>query len=171
MLDVLSRFKEVWGQPFRMTIIGDGPERERLEAIRDQLGLTEVAFVGKKPSSEVFEALSRSDIYFSTTMKEGGTWAFFEAAVYRVPVVCLKVNGPDMIIGDGCGIKADTSSEERARTELVEGLLSLARDASLRDEYAERAVHYLEQNFTWDRVMQRVDAAYAELLETGSESQ
>lgn len=168
MLEVLAQFKQAWGQPFRMTIIGDGPERARLEALRDKLGLTEVEFVGKKPSAEVFEALHQSDIYFSTTMKEGGTWAFFEAIVCRVPVVCLKVNGPDMIVGDGCGIKADTSSDERARKELVDGLLALARDAALRDDYAERAVQHLERGFTWERVMQRVDTAYADLLSDGS---
>lgn len=164
MLESLASFKSAWERPFHVTIVGDGPERSRLEALRNKLGLTEVEFVGKKNSEDVYAALHRSDVYFSTTMKEGGTWAFFEAITCFVPIVCLKVNGPDMIVGDGCGIKVPPITHAQARAALAEGLLALAEDPALRASYAARALAYLEETYTWERVAQRVDAAYAELL-------
>lgn len=164
MLETLAQFKVIWNRPFRVTIIGDGPERASLEALRDHLGLTEVYFVGKKKPQEVIAALRRSDVYFSTTMKEGGTWAFFEAIACHLPIVCLKVNGPDMIVGDGCGIKVAPTSHDETRTALTDGLLALARDPTMRSVYATRACTYVEQTYTWERVSQRVDAAYAKIL-------
>lgn len=164
MLEALAQFKAAWNRPFRVTIIGDGPERTRLESLRDRLGLTEVHFVGKKSAQDVFAVLHRSDIYFSTTMKEGGTWAFFEAIACRVPIVCLKVNGPDMIVGDGCGIKVAPTSYADACAALADGLLKLATHPEVRMDYAERALEYIKHTYTWERVAQHVDAAYEEIL-------
>lgn len=164
MLEALAEFKTRFNRPFAMTIIGGGPERARLETLRDQLELSEVTFVGKKQSNEVYDALRASDIYFSTTMKEGGTWAFFEAIANHLPIVCLKVNGPDMIVGDGCGIKVAPTSHAAARTGLAEGLLRLAEAPEQRSALAAKALAHLEQTFTWDRVTAQIDAAYAELL-------
>ncbi|MCU4653761.1 glycosyltransferase [Roseibacterium sp. SDUM158016] len=164
LLEALAEFKERWKRPFRMTIIGDGPERARLEVLRDRLGLTEVDFVGSKTSKEVYEELRASDIYFSTTMKEGGTWAFFEAIAHHLPVVCLKVNGPDMIVGDGCGIKVPAVSHAAARSQLADGLLQLAGSPDLRSKFARDALSHLETNYTWDRVAQTIDRVYAGLL-------
>ena len=164
MLEALADFKARWDRPFHVTIIGEGPERRRLEALRDELGLSEVHFVGKKTSEEVFAALRASDIYFSTTMKEGGTWAFFEAIANRLPIVCLKVNGPDMIVGDGCGIKVHPYGHRSARDGLADGLLRLAREPALRAHLAEQALAHVERNFTWNRVMAAIEAAYADAL-------
>jgi glycosyltransferase involved in cell wall biosynthesis len=164
MLDVLFAFKQAWCQPFRVTIIGDGPKRTQLEAQRDALGLNEVVFVGKKTGPEVFAALRASDIYFSTTMKEGGTWAFFEAIVSRLPIVSLKVNGPDMIVGDGCGIKIRPGSYTQVREDLVAGLLALANDPKLREYYAVKAYEYVRKHYNWERILEEIDRLYEELL-------
>ncbi len=163
-LEALAAFKARWQRPFRVTIIGDGPERARLEALRDRLGLCEVEFVGKKPSEEVYSALRASDIYFSTTMKEGGTWAFFEAIANHLPIVCLKVNGPDMIVGDGCGIKIPPEGHAVSCDGLAGGLLQLADDPILRAELAGKALAHIERNYTWDRVAATIDRTYAQLL-------
>ena len=164
MFETLVDFKARWKCPFAVTIIGDGPERARLETLCDNLGLSEVTFVGKKPSNVVYDTLCASDIYFSTTMKEAGTWAFFEAIATRLPVVCLKVNGPDMIVGDGCGIKVSPTSHLAAREGLADGLLQLAQNPGTRAELSAKALLYVEQTFSWARVAERIDSTYAALL-------
>jgi len=164
-LESLAAFKALWNRPFRVTIIGDGPERVRLENLRDKLGLNEVIFVGKQASEEVFATLHRSDLYFSTTMKEGGTWAFFEAIACGVPIVCLKVNGPDMIVGDGCGIKVTPSNHIAAREALANGLFQMASDPTLRAYYAEQARAWVEQNYTWMHVAEQIDSTYTKILQ------
>lgn len=162
-LEALAEFKANWQRPFLVTVIGEGPERARLEALRDRLDLVEVEFVGKKSSEDVYSELRASDIYFSTTMKEAGTWAFFEAIANHLPVVCLKVNGPDMIVGDGCGIKVPPTCQTAARHGLAEGLLRLAEDPARRAHLARKALAYIEDHYTWDRVVATIDATYGDL--------
>jgi len=164
LLEALKEFKDAWGKSFRFTIIGDGPERARLEALRDALGLEEVVFTGKLPGAKVLETLRKSDIYFSTTMKEGGTWAFFEAISCRVPIVCLKVNGPDMIVGDGCGIKVPSGRYAFTKSALAAGLLELAENPAKRENFAEKALTYIEQNYSWHHVQDRIDAVYQQVM-------
>ena len=164
LLEALKAFKDAWGKPFRFTIIGDGPERARLEALRDALGLHEVEFLGKLPGPAVLKALHQSDIYFSTTMKEGGTWAFFEAISCRVPIVCLKVNGPDMIVGDGCGIKVPPGRYTPTKNALAAGLLGLAENPAAREAYAEKALAYIEQTYGWHHMQDRIDAVYQQVM-------
>lgn len=163
-LEALAAFKSRWKRPFSVTVIGDGPERARLEANRDRLGLKEVKFVGTKSSEEVYAALRGADIYFSTTMKEGGTWAFFEAIANHLPVVCLKVNGPDMIVGDDCGIKVKPDGLATTRDGLAQGLLNLAQSPSLRAGLAKKALAHVEATFTWERVIETIDTCYTDLL-------
>lgn len=170
-LETLALFKSRWQRPFHVTVIGDGPERSRLESLRDKLKLPEVEFVGKKPSQEVYSALRSADIYFSTTMKEGGSWAFFEAIANYLPVVCLKVNGPDMIVGDYCGIKVQPDGHEAARNGLAEGLLELAENPSLRLHLAEKALSHVESTFTWERVSTIINRTYSEVLKTNVSAQ
>jgi glycosyltransferase involved in cell wall biosynthesis len=166
-LEALAAFKSIWQRPFCVTVIGDGPERARLEELRDRLGLEEVEFVGKKSSEEVYEALRGADIYFSTTMKEGGTWAFFEAIANHLPIVCLKVNGPDMIVGDNCGIKVLPDGHANTRDGLARGLVDLAEIPSLRADLAAKALAHIEATFTWAHALETIDTCYKDLLMSG----
>ena len=151
--EALRLFKETYGKPFRFVVVGDGPERDALEQARDALGLDEVEFLGKLPGPRVLAELRAADTYFSTTAKEGGTWAFFEAIASLLPIVCLKVNGPDMIVGDGCGIKVPPDDYGEAREALAGGLLALAGDPAPRRDYAGKALAYVsETSRCWDRV-------------------
>jgi len=162
-LEAVSDFKAAYGSRFRFVIVGDGPQRAHLEQVKAELGLEEVEFTGWLSSPDVLKQLESSDIYFSTTMKEAGSWAFFEAVTCRLPVVCLRVNGPDMIIGDGCGVKVAPSSYDAAKRELRDGLLALARSPELRTELAAKEMAYLLENFSWRNVLARIQRVYDEV--------
>ena len=165
--EALRLFKETYGKPFRFVVVGDGPERDALEQARDALGLDEVEFLGKLPGPRVLAELRAADIYFSTTAKEGGTWAFFEAIASLLPIVCLKVNGPDMIVGDGCGIKVPPDDYDEAREALAGGLLALAGDPALRRDYAGKALAYVSEIHVLRSGRDAgIDAIYAEVAGT-----
>ncbi|WP_348810500.1 glycosyltransferase family 4 protein [Flavobacterium maritimum] len=68
------------GIMFQYTIIGDGPEKERLLFAAHQLGLAnQVTFAGKLPPSEVKKALEQSDVYLQYSIQEGFCNAVLEA--------------------------------------------------------------------------------------------
>ena len=162
--DAIAEFKEEYGSNFRFTVVGDGIERSSLEKYSKELGLNdEVIFTGWLTHNDVFDELISSDIYFSTTFKEGGTWAFFEAIAMEIPIVCLATSGPDIIVGNGCGIKVQLSTPRQATRELVAGLCELATNDSLRDEYAKKAKKFLLQNYTWIKSEERMVDIYRKI--------
>jgi colanic acid/amylovoran biosynthesis glycosyltransferase len=65
---------------FSYTLIGDGPEKERLVFASHQLGIAnKVHFVGKKSESEVAEAMRSHNYYVQYSVQEGFCNAVLEA--------------------------------------------------------------------------------------------
>ncbi len=85
-----------------VTLIGDGPEREALEARAHDMGLSEfVDFVGYKSQSEVADALGQSDIFVLPSFAEGVPVVLMEAMAAAVPVVTTHVAGVPELVEDG----------------------------------------------------------------------
>ena len=98
----------------QLEIVGDGPLMKDLVNLVNVMNLTDsVKFSGWLDKMGVQRKLSVSDVYFSTTLKEGGSWSFFEAAANALPVVCFKVNGPDMIVNDKGGFKISLNQSKQ----------------------------------------------------------
>ena len=165
-LKVILDFKNRYNIPFKFYIIGDGHERKSLENFCKLNDLEDdVIFTGWVSREEVFKYLSQSDIYYSTTFKEGGTWAFFEAVAMGLPVVCLKISGPDMIVADGCGIKVEPTNPKEVIKNLSDGLYQLANDIELRKELSDRAKTALVKNLTWKKMLKRIEKIYDDVLD------
>lgn len=163
-LQVVKEFKEKYNIPFKFTIIGDGAERKKLEryCLENDL-LDNVIFTGWIQREEVFRYLSKSDIYFSTTFKEGGTWAFFEAVAIGLPVVCTKISGPDMIVADNAGFKIPPTNPREVIVKMADALNQLSINEKLREEYSHKAKTYLMNNLTWDKMIDRINGIYDDI--------
>jgi glycosyltransferase involved in cell wall biosynthesis len=163
-LKVILDFKNKYNIPFKFYIVGDGHERKKLERFcRDNNLDNNVVFTGWVSRKEVFSYLSKSDIYYSTTFKEGGSWAFFEAVAMGLPVACLRISGSDMIVADGCGIKVYPTNPEQVIDELSKGLYELSTNTELRAEFADKAKQSLLETMTWKKMMTRIEGIYKEV--------
>lgn len=160
----ISRFKEIYGKPFKFIVIGDGPERGRLQSYCEENNLVEVEFIGWKQREEVFDIVSHSDIFFSTTFKEGGTWAFFEAIALKIPIVCLKSSGPDIIVPDGGGIKIPPTNIEETSLLLAQGLKELALDESKREQLSIVAFQHMKNTLSWESIVAKTVRSYNEVV-------
>ncbi|MBB1372607.1 glycosyltransferase family 4 protein [Pseudoalteromonas sp. SR45-4] len=163
-LKVILELKNIYQIPFKFYIVGDGHERASLERFCKDNNLSDtVIFTGWIPRAEVIEHLSTSDIYFSTTFKEGGSWAFFEAVAMGIPVCCLKISGPDMIVANNGGLKIVPCSPKQVIADLSKALNVLSTDAILREKLAKNAKNHLMSEMTWGVMMDRVNNIYREL--------
>jgi glycosyltransferase involved in cell wall biosynthesis len=92
-----------------LTIVGEGPDRERLRALTDSLGITSrVTFAGALTPAAVAELLSGSDIYVQHSHREGFGVALAEAASAGLPVVSTDVGGiPDQVVANETGFLID----------------------------------------------------------------
>jgi glycosyltransferase involved in cell wall biosynthesis len=82
------------GIPIHCTIVGDGPERQRLEQYARTLGITaSVQFTGSVPFEQVLDHLERADVLALNSRTEGWPKSIAEAMAFGL--IC---------IGSNCGL-------------------------------------------------------------------
>jgi len=84
----------------RLILIGEGPERDALEALAARLDVAgRVVFAGTRADARAIQAVA--DVAVSTSTSEGMSLAICEAMADRRPVVATDVRGSREIIDDG----------------------------------------------------------------------
>ncbi len=73
-------------------IVGDGPDREMLAALRSEVGAQQnVEFLGHRPREETLKILSEADMFVQVSLFEGHSLALVEAAKLGLPLVVSDV--------------------------------------------------------------------------------
>ncbi|MGW0751252.1 glycosyltransferase [Streptomyces sp. NPDC002587] len=89
----------------RLRIVGDGPEKARLVALAERLGLADrVTFLGARGIDDVREEYARADLFVISSRDEGLPRTLLEAASAAVPVVATRVGGIPAAVSGWPGI-------------------------------------------------------------------
>jgi glycosyltransferase involved in cell wall biosynthesis len=113
---------------FEAVIVGDGPDREQLEAEIGSLGLAgQVRLAGER--RDVPELLARADVFALASRSEGMPVSVLEAMAAGLPVVASWVGGVSEQVVDGeTGLLVEPGDVEQ----LAEALAALVGDRELR---------------------------------------
>jgi glycosyltransferase involved in cell wall biosynthesis len=136
---------------FVCDIIGDGPQRETLQAKIEQLDLSSrVNLLGSLSQRAVLERLQAADIFAlpSTTDVQGATDVFptviLEAMASERPVVSTRLAGIPELVVDG---ETGTLISAGDSTALAQALEQLLRDPDLRLRFGHAGRARIEQHF------------------------
>ena len=141
-------------------IIGDGPERSRLEALSKQLGLGErVHLVGHQ--NNVSDWLAALDVFTLTSDWEGMSNAVLEAMSAGLPVVATAVGGTPEVVVDGI---TGLLVPPRAPDALAQAITRLLRTPALRRKMGQAGRERVERHFSVERMVQETEALYEELV-------
>ncbi|HXF95063.1 MAG TPA: glycosyltransferase [Gemmatimonadales bacterium] len=113
------------GRTLPLTVIGDGPERPRLERRVAELGLgDQVRFRGEVAPADIPDAIGDADVFAFPALGEGFGLAAAEALLLGVPVVASRDGGGvrDIVPERGGGRLVDPDPAAIARA--IEELLS-----------------------------------------------
>jgi N-acetyl-alpha-D-glucosaminyl L-malate synthase BshA len=111
--DVIRVFYEVRKSiPSKLLLVGDGPERDRMERLCRELGTCEdVRFLGKLEAVE--EVLSVADLFIMPSEKESFGLAALEAMACEVPLLTSNVGGiPELNIDGETGFLCEVGDIE-----------------------------------------------------------
>jgi glycosyltransferase involved in cell wall biosynthesis len=85
-----------------LTIVGQGPERDRLERLAAELGISDrVEFTGALNAIETRRRFERASVFALTSFAEGIPVVLMEAMALGVPCVASRVTGVPELIEDG----------------------------------------------------------------------
>lgn len=144
------------GQPIKLLLVGDGPERQALEAQCLSLGLAEhVIFTGFQ--TEPGDYLSLMDVFLLPSFTEGTSMTLLEAMSLGIPTVATKVGGtPEIVVQGETGLLVP-SDDLTAFRQAIEQLLN---DDALFAQMSTAAKHRFETTFTAQAMAQQYEKLY-----------
>jgi glycosyltransferase involved in cell wall biosynthesis len=131
----------------RFVIVGDGPERPRLEALAWDLHLGEhVRFAGSlQPLSvELCSEYRRATVFALTSVGEGLANVFIEAGAFGLPSLGSDSGGtPEVVTNNVTGYLVRPDDPQNTATRLV----ALMKDPDRREQMGAAARRWVEQEF------------------------
>lgn len=142
-------------------VVGDGPERERLEALAEELGVRErVRFLGSRPHEEMPGHLRSGDLAVFPSLMEATSVAALECMACGVPVAASRVGGlPEIVDGEVGGLFELGDPQSLART-----VIDLLRRDDL-EELGRRGRERVVSHWSNARLADRHLEIYEALLE------
>jgi glycosyltransferase involved in cell wall biosynthesis len=147
------------GTPFHAVFVGEGVERERIEATRSRLGLEkQVTLAGLQHDVRPYYAMAQIAVMASHS--EGSPNALLEAMAAGLPIVASRVGGIPEIATDG---ESALLVERQRPEELAKAIQRLLRDPDLRSKLAARAKS-AAADYTPDAYRRALTAIYERVL-------
>lgn len=152
---VLKRFPDVV-----FCLVGDGKERERLEEIKNNLGLGEkFVFIGEDINIKPYFAMF--DIFVCPSLREGHPNTLLEAMAMAKPIVGTDVDGISETISNWeTGLLVPSENAHG----LAEGIEYLIEHRDLARETGLRARHYVKQHYSSKNMIESTENIYKELV-------
>jgi len=126
--------------PAKLLLVGDGPERNKIENLCRELGTCDnIRFLGKLEAVE--EVLSVADLFLMPSEKESFGLAALEAMACEVPVISSRTGGlPELNIDGVTGYLSDVGDVE----DMTKKALHILKDENL-PEFKKNALERAKQ--------------------------
>ncbi len=160
MDDVIMVFDEVRKvMPSKLLMVGDGPERPRLEKMARCLNIdADVRFLGKLEAVE--EVLSVSDLFLMPSEKESFGLAALEAMACEVPVISTNAGGlPELNINGVTGFTSNVGDV----ADMVKNALHILRDENLQ-QFKDNALARAKE-FDIEQILPLYENFYKKVIE------
>lgn len=150
-----------WAERVLLRLVGDGPEKPRLAAQAEALGLRNVVFEASVPKTKVFDKLAEADILLASVRRTGlyqygiSLNKLFDYMAVARPIVwgagdCVN----DPVAESGAGITTPPEDPQA----MAEGIMQIAQmSPEQRYEMGLRGRRYVEQNHDFANLAQRIE--------------
>lgn len=146
-------------RPWKILVLGDGPERDQFMAQAGKLGLkNRLLWLGERDDVEGW--LAAMDIFVHTADFEGMPNAVMEAMAMGLPVVASAVDGTRELIEDGVSGYLPAPQEPDGFTERISAIM---KDPDLARRLGERAHGDVLRRFGMARMIQAHDELFRSL--------
>ncbi len=161
VVDVFQRVRE--HAPARLVLVGDGPERPRIEQRVREAGLRdEVVFAGEQP--DALRWLAVADLFLLPSAQESFGLSALEAMACAVPVIASRVGGLPEVVTEGVTGHLHAPEDTAG---MADAALALLRDPVRREAMGRAAAADARTRFHQDTVVPLYEDFYAEVIAAG----
>jgi len=144
----------------QLTIVGDGPDRERLLNLSREKGIFDaVNFCGE--AAEIVSYLQKSSVFVLPSFSEGLSNVLLEAMACGLPVVATRVGGTIDLIEDG--VNGILIEPENSR-QLYQAVKKILQDEVLAKTIGAQARKTVEEAFSMESVTEQYVSLYQTLM-------
>lgn len=131
-----------------LCVVGDGPERQSLEKLADELGLgARVRFAGFVPGDELGANYRAARCYLHTAREESFGLSVIEAAYCGLPTVAVAEGGVvDNVVQDQTGCLTEASPQA-----VAEGIVQVLADPQRARRMGDAGRELVDDRYTWER--------------------
>jgi N-acetyl-alpha-D-glucosaminyl L-malate synthase BshA len=159
--DVIRVYEKVQAKmPCKLMLIGDGPEREKMEELCRKIGLcSEIRFLGKQDAVE--ELLAVADVFVLPSQNESFGLAALEAMACEVPVVSTNIGGlPEVNIEGKTGFLCDVGDIDA----MADRVLTILEDPETHQKFRKAAFEHAK-TFDIENILPVYEDYYKEIIQ------
>jgi len=148
----------------KLTIVGDGSEKIKLENLVKKLGLNNIVeFIGWVPQPQTLDYYRQADIFCFPSIREFGGAVVLEAMANGLPCIVTNYGGIGEYVTEETGIKIEPISPEHLTQELTQKIKILVEDDQLRESMSVKSIERARQ-FTWERKAMEIVEIYEQMI-------
>ncbi len=159
--DVVRIFDKVRKEiPAKLLLVGDGPDRSKIEALCRELGICDdVQFLGKLKATE--QALAMADLFILPSETESFGLSALEAMAASVPVISTNTGGlPEINVHGITGYLSNVGDVD----DMVKNSLSILSNKKKHDEFKRSAFEYAKR-FRISKILPLYEDLYHRVIE------
>ncbi|MBV8884983.1 MAG: glycosyltransferase family 4 protein [Chroococcidiopsidaceae cyanobacterium CP_BM_RX_35] len=145
----------------QLLVVGEGPERPRLESIITEYGLAEyVKLTGKISQVEVGQLMRQAEIFAFPSIRELGAGVVVEAMACGMTCIVVDYGGPASLIDSNRGVKVPMGNRDALITSFREELEKLVNDSNKVEQLGKAAYLHAMEYYSWDVKAQKMLEIY-----------
>ena len=154
--------------PFKIIIIGIGPDEEKLKKLAKDLKIQDkVMFQGQVKYNELPKYYTLADVFVRPSLSEGLGNVFLEAMACELLVIGTEIGGiPDFLkdpstsSGQATGLFCKTNNPQN----IAEKIKEILRDDNLRKYLAKNGLELVREKYSWDKIASQMENIYLKLV-------
>ena len=165
-IETLSKVKSP--NDFRLHIVGSGSENEvkQYKKLAEDLHVDSICtWYGKIPNNEVQKMMKEKDLFFFTSIREGGPHVIYEAITNNLPIICYDACGQGVVVDESIGIKVPLTNQKEGVIAFAEKLNYINNNRKLLTQMSANCTKK-QQELSWESKVNKMIEIYNSVLKT-----
>jgi len=147
--------------PFKILIIGDGSDKNKLVELAKELNLEDkIVFCGSVEHKDLSKYYSSADVFVRPSLSEGLGNVFLEAMACGVPVIGTPVGGiPDFLEDRKTGLFCQVNNPQ----DIAKKIEEILENDQLRKNMVNNGLNLVKDKYSWDKISLKMEEIFKKI--------